>query len=185
MRRILEERGLTLRLIEAGDVPRFHRAVRESAAEVGRFMSWCHAEYSLEEAQAWQLDCQRAWDTDSSYPLLITSSASGDVLGVVDINQINREHQIGNLGYWVVSAHAGKGVVTAAARMMARFGLTELGLARLEIVTLVHNAASRRVAEKLGATLECVARNRLMGWGKPHDAAVYSLTPADLGQLKA
>lgn len=147
-------------------------------------MSWCRADYSLEETQAWQLDCQRAWATQSSYPLLITDTATGDILGVVDINQINREHNIGNLGYWVVSAHSGKGIVTAAARMMAHFGLTELGLTRLEIVTMVHNAASRRVAEKLGATFECIARNRLMGWGKPHDAAVYSLTPSDLERLK-
>jgi RimJ/RimL family protein N-acetyltransferase len=48
----------------------------------------------------------------------------------------------------------------------------------------VHNAASRRVAEKLGARLECIARNRLMGWGRPHDAAVYSLVPSDVERLK-
>ncbi len=49
---------------------------------------------------------------------------------------------------------------------------------------MVDNTASRRVAEKLGATLECIARNRLMAWGRPHDAAVYSLTTADLQRLR-
>lgn len=172
--------GLTLRIITAADVPRFHQAVRASAPEIGRFMSWCHDDYSLEEAQSWQVDCEQAWATDSSYPLLVTSTASHEILGVVDINQINRDHHIGNLGYWMVSAHTRQGVATAAAGMMARFGLTQLGLARLEIVTLVHNTASRRVAEKLGATFECIARNRLSGWGRSHDAAMYSLTPDDL-----
>ena len=147
-------------------------------------MSWCHDDYSLEEAQSWQQLCEQAWTTESSYPLLVTDAASGDPLGMVDINQISRDHHIGNLGYWIVSSQTRRGVATAAARMMAHFGLTELGLVRLEIVTMVDNTASRRVAEKLGATLECIARNRLMGWGRPHDAAVYSLTTADLRRLR-
>jgi RimJ/RimL family protein N-acetyltransferase len=74
--------------------------------------------------------------------------------------------------------HRGRCAAVSSGR--ARFGLTQLGLARLEIVTLVHNTASRRVAEKLGATFECIARNRLSGWGRSHDAAMYSLTPDDL-----
>ena len=44
---------------------------------------------------------------------------------------------------------------------------------------LTHNKASARVAEALGATFECEARNRLYFQGRPHDAFVYSLVPED------
>src|SRR5574337_302695 len=43
----------------------------------------------------------------------------------------------------------------------------------------VDNAASRRVAEKIPAAFEGIARSRLALHGGAHDAAVYSLIPAD------
>lgn len=65
-------------------------------------------------------------------------------------------------------------------KLVAQYGFNEIGFNRLEIVVQVENVASCRVAEKLGAKLECIARNRLVGWGKSHDAAVYSLVPTDI-----
>ena len=140
-------------------------------------MSWCDADYSLREAQAWLASCQAAWLQESSYPFLIVETASQEVIGSVDINQLNREHNFGNIGYWVSSAHSGKGVATAAVTLILQFGFIETGFTRLEIVALTENTASRRVAEKVGASFECIARNRLFAWGKPHDAAVYSIVP--------
>jgi RimJ/RimL family protein N-acetyltransferase len=36
------------------------------------------------------------------------------------------------------------------------------------------------VAEKAGAKLETLARNRIVQHGQPYDALLYSLIPADL-----
>ena len=64
--------------------------------------------------------------------------------------------------------------------MMAEFGFTELGLTRLEIVVAEGNHASRGLAEKLNATFEAIAQNRLILRGRPIAAAVYSLLPNQL-----
>jgi RimJ/RimL family protein N-acetyltransferase len=61
-----------------------------------------------------------------------------------------------NVGYWVRTSRTGQGIATAAVRLVARFGFEDLGLRRLELLIAVHNVASRRVAEKVGATLEGV-----------------------------
>jgi RimJ/RimL family protein N-acetyltransferase len=45
---------------------------------------------------------------------------------------------------------------------------------------LAHNLASRRVAEKLGATRGAETRNRLVFRGQPASAIVYSLVPGDV-----
>lgn len=89
---------------------------------------------------------------------------------------------LANLGYWVRASRVRQGVATAAAALLARFGFDELRLARLEIVVRLDNAASRRVAEKLGCRLEGVARNRLLFDGTPFDAAMYAMIPDDLVQ---
>jgi hypothetical protein len=38
-----------------------------------------------------------------------------------------------------------------------------------------------RIAEKVGAVLECIARNRLVVRGMPQLTAVYSMVPGDAG----
>ncbi len=171
---------ISIRPFMPEDIPSFFSAVRSSAEVLARWMPWCHAKYSIEEVKAWLATCQTEWTRDTSYPFLIVEPNTHEVLGSVDINQINRDHNFGNIGYWVSSSHAGRGIATAAVKMVAHFGFTEAGFTRLEIVALAENMASRRVAEKAGAKLECIARNRLVGWGKSHNAAVYSLIPADI-----
>lgn len=151
--------------------------VRASLPELAEWMPWCTLDYAIADAEAWIRFTQACWEDRSEFPLGVFEVESGQVVGGTGINQINRAHRIGNIGYWVSSPHQGRGVARFAARQAAMLGFGELGLARLEIVTLPHNLASQRVAEAVGATRECVARNRLQIRGQAHDAVVYSLTP--------
>lgn len=157
-----------------------HAAVCESLETVGRWMPWCHPAYSIRDSQQWIATCQDQWAEGQAYEFGIFDPQATEVWGGVGINQINRTYNFGNLGFWVRASRVRNGVAIAAARLAAAFGLRELGLTRIEIVALVDNVASRRVAEKLGATYECVARNRLVHNGVPFAAAVYSLVPGDL-----
>ncbi len=75
--------------------------------------------------------------------------AAGEYLGGVGINQINALHGIGNLGYWVRSSRVGEGIASAAALLVARFGLVAGGLVRIEIV--VHRLQAPGVLGMPGA----------------------------------
>ncbi len=156
----------------------FVEAVHESVATVGAWMSWCHQGYSLQEAGSWFKLCQQNRAAGLAYDFGLFSVSSDQVLGGIAINQINKEHNFGNIGYWVRQSQQGKGIATQAARTIATFGFQKLKLTRLEIVVAEENLASRRVAEKVGASFECIARNRLVIRGVPHDSAVYSLVPS-------
>ena len=173
--------GIVVRPHAPPDVAPVYAAVRESMSTVGRWMAWCHPDYSLRDAEDWYARCAVAWATDGDREFGIFDARSGEVLGSIGVNQINRANRFANLGYWVRTTREGRGIATAAARLVARFGFAELALARLEIVILPGNHASRRVAEKIGARFECVARHRLQWRGEARDAAVYAVLPADLG----
>ena len=56
----------------------------------------------------------------------------------------------------------------------------EARLSRIEILAVVSNTASQRVAEKIGALREGVLRRRLLIQGQSQDAVIYSLVPEDL-----
>ncbi|GAL25813.1 putative ribosomal-protein-serine acetyltransferase [Vibrio variabilis] len=59
------------------------------------------------------------------------------------------------------------------------FSFAHLLLTRLEIVCDPANKPSYRFAEKLGATFECLAKNRYIFNGKPREGMVYSLLPSE------
>lgn len=175
-----EHSGILIRPLTPADRLSLFAAVRESIAMLGRWMPWCHPDYALNETDQWIALCQGNWHSGTDREFGIFDAASGDLLGGVGLNQINRVSHFGNLGYWVRSSRTGKGVASIAATLAARFGFGELDLARLEIVACLDNVASRRVAEKVGGQFEGIARSRLQLKGEARDAAVYSLLPADL-----
>ena len=176
---------LVLRPWRSADATELHDAVRESVAGVGRWLPWCNADYGLEHAEAWTTQCRDHWRTGEQFAFAMRDAAGGELLGGCGLNQFNAVHRSANLGYWVRTSRHGQGIAAAAARLVARFGFAELGLIRIEIVTLPDNHASRRVATKLGAVFEGMARQRLWAWDRAHDAAVYALIPVDLGQPAA
>lgn len=172
--------GISIRRYQVTDIPLLHEAVRESISEISPWMPWCHPDYSMEDSAAWVLSRDEAWANEVEHSFVITDAETGAFLGAVGLNQFNRDHQFANLGYWVRSSRAGRGVATTATLLTARFGLRKLALQRIEILAAVGNKPSQRVAEKAGAKKEGVLRNRLSLRAVPHDAVMYSLIASDL-----
>lgn len=172
---VIEGGGLRLRRFERGDEAALYAAASSSRASVGRWLPWCHEGYCLAEARDWVATRPAAWSRGEDYALWIEED--GAFLGGVGLNQVDRLHRRANLGYWVRDSARGRGIATRATCLMARYGLDQLELGRLEIIAALENQASRRVAEKAGAHFEGILRARLRIHGAAHDAAGYSITP--------
>ena len=177
----LTDEVILLRQYREEDAAQLFAAVRESMAEVSRWLPWCHENYSIEESRQFISSRQNASQGDEWYSFAVCEKSSGAFVGGVGLNFINRVHQFANLGYWVRTSAAGQGFAGRATQLAARFGFEQLGLRRIEIVAAVNNLPSQRVAEKAGAVREGIARKRLLIRGESQDAVVYSLTPEDLG----
>jgi ribosomal-protein-serine acetyltransferase len=163
-----------LRAYEPEDAEALCEAARESVAEVFPWLAWCHAQYSLAEAVEWIRSRSQLAAEGHEYPLAIVGE-DGRFLGGCGINQINRIHKFGNLGYWVRSSATGRGVASEAVRQVAAFAFQNTDLVRLEIVCAVGNERSQRVAVRAGAVREGLLRRRLVLHGQPVDAVMYSL----------
>jgi ribosomal-protein-serine acetyltransferase len=154
-------------------------AIQESLSELCAWMAWCDPGYSLQDCQDFISGCQEDWENRTAYAFAIVDGGDGALLGTVSLNQIDADHGIANLGYWIRSARAGQGIGTTAVGLAARFALYGAGLARLEIIVPFANHPSNRLAQKLGARLEGVLRKRILLHGERHDALLYSLLPED------
>jgi len=169
-----------IRRFRRDDAPLMLEAVLESYRDLSTWLTWCRDRYSHKDSEAFVSNCRDEWDSGQSFCFAIVRALDGAFLGSVGLNQLNHIHKFANLGYWVRSGYTGQGVASASVRLVARFGLRELGFNRLEIVVPAGNRPSQRVAEKVGARREGVLRNRIVLRGRMDHAVMYSLVAEDL-----
>lgn len=162
------------------DIPLLFEAVRESIDELSAWMPWCTASYSVQESRDFVASRQSDWDKAEHYSFVIEDLNTGQFLGGTGVNFVNPIHNFANLGYWVRTSATGRGIASAAVRLVAQFGLEELRFSRLEILAAVGNVASQHVADKAGARREGVLRKRLQLHGQALDAVLFSLVREDL-----
>jgi RimJ/RimL family protein N-acetyltransferase len=118
------------------------------------------------------------WAEDREYSFAVCAATSDELLASIGLRP-RRTDAVGDVGFWCRPEARGRGVVTQATATICRWGFDALGMARIEWCAAVGNAASRRVAEKVGFTIEGVLRSRLELQGVRHDAWIGSLLPID------
>ena len=98
----------------------------------------------------------------------------GEVVGGAGLKIDQHRKYIGELGYFVDRNHWGKGIAGTAVRLLEQFAIRKLGIVRLEIVTLLANHASKRVAVKCGYRREGTQRGKQLHNGKYHDVDLFA-----------
>jgi ribosomal-protein-serine acetyltransferase len=175
---LVPKMSVTIRPYEESDVEALTAAARESVADLSPWMPWCHEGYSAAEAAAWIQATREGHSTGAMYDFAILDP-DGDFAGGCGINHISRQMGVANLGYWVRTSVAGRGIAPAAVRKLAPWAFENTELHRLEIVVAISNVRSQRVAEKAGAHRDAVLRKRILVGGKPSDAVLYSILRPD------
>jgi ribosomal-protein-serine acetyltransferase len=164
------------------DTDRVVDAVRESFAELTLWMPWAHPGYSRVDSETWTTHATTAFAQGTAYEFTIVDG-DGAYLGGCGLNQIDRINKRANLGYWIRSSAAGRGVMPRAVQLLRDWAAAITDLHRLEIFVAEGNVRSRRVAQKCGAQFEGTLRDRMLLNGVYHDASVFSLIlplrPAD------
>ena len=110
-------------------------------------MPWARTP-TLEGTLAMTRRDEQVWQDDRVYQFVFVDKASGEVLGVAGLNREGDD--AAELHYWIRSDRAGRGLTTEACGALVDWARSELGLARLTLWAGRDNAASRRVAAKLG-----------------------------------
>lgn len=167
-----------MRRVDLLDVDRITEAVQASLTEVGAWMAWAHPGYDRRGCATWLCAVWTAWDKGTAWEFVIEDG--DDLLGLVGLNGVDGE-RCANLGYWVRTDRTGRGVCTAAAGAVVRFAFEDAGLRRLRLFHAAGNAASARVAEKLGFRREGLERGRMMLHDVAHDAVTYGLLREEWG----
>jgi RimJ/RimL family protein N-acetyltransferase len=167
----LRDESIVLRPWREEDAPAVCAACQDP--EILRWIPMIPRPYTLEDARAFV-----SGEADLG-PHQFAIEEDGRVVGSIGL-RVN-DSGTGHVGYWCTREARGRGVVTRALRRVCAYGLDDLGLERLELITDPDNVASQRVAEKVGFAREGVLRSHLLHPdGRRRDSVMFSLLPGEL-----
>lgn len=175
-RRRRETERLSLSPVDPGMAAEIWAATEASLKELRPWMVW--AALSTEETtRTFTEEAVQEWEDGTAYQFAILDDEG--VAGAIGVDVPVPIRRIGEIGYWIRSDRTGRGYATEAGREVIRFGFVDLALYRLELRAGVQNAASRRVAEKLGFRREGRLRKGCLGPEGGYDCYLYGLLSSD------
>lgn len=141
---------LLLRCWEPADAPGFKRSLDASLAELRPWIPWARKEPSeLDVLEARLAGYERDFHSGANALYAILDADGKEVLGGVGLYRRVGPGAL-EIGYWIRSDLAGRGLATEAAAALTQAGLELDGIERIEIRCDPENAASAAVPRKLG-----------------------------------
>jgi RimJ/RimL family protein N-acetyltransferase len=168
---------LVLRLPRDADAPAIAAACADP--EIARWIP-VPVPYRLEDARAFVAFTAEGWSSGREPTFVIADAADGALLGTLAFHRRPDEPGKAAVGYWLAPGARGRGAATGAVLLAVRwaFGI-EPALVRMELLTLVGNEASGRVALRAGFTREGVLRRYLPFRGELMDAVMFARLRGD------
>ena len=127
--------------------------------------------YTMADAQDWvRLNLNRSPVTNLA---IATAEEAIGAVGLMLQDDVHRHSA--EVGYWLAEPFWGRGIMTAALRVMVDYAFDTLGLVRLYATHFAWNPASGRVMQKAGFTYEGRLKSAVIKDGKTTDALFYAL----------
>lgn len=130
---------------------------------------------SIEEADDEMSWHARIFREQTGLRWMIEERDTGEFVGTCGFLGLEREHNRMEIGYDLTRSHWGKGLMPEAIRAVLDFGFGPLGANKIEARVDPDNAASIRLMDKLGFTLEGRLRQHEFEKGRYVDLLAYSV----------
>jgi RimJ/RimL family protein N-acetyltransferase len=166
---------LVLRAPQAGDGTIVYPSARDSLPELKKWMPWAKDDYSETDAEEWCRKSAADFLSRKQLQFLMFSLAGAHHLGNIGAFDFKWEVPSCEIGYWLHSAHTGKGYMTEAVSTLVKMLRDTLNIRRIQIKSDSKNKKSQRVAELAGFQLEGILRSdSLATAGGLRDTCVFS-----------
>ena len=174
--------GAELRPLEPWQAEEFLAHIDRARPDTDPWIPWAALSTDVESArQVLQRYADRqAADTGRIYGIWLAGTLVGGTMFVhFDAKSGNCE-----IGVWAEAAGQGRGLISAAVRLLVDYALIERGLHRVEWINSTLNLRSRAVAERLGMRLDGVLREAFPYNGIRHDKEVWSMLAPEWRDLR-
>lgn len=184
-RPLLESDRLVLQRFTRRDAATLDDAIRVSLADLNLWLPWARLDYTPTDTTAFIRESIQAWKEERAWDYSIRSK--DDLkrhIGNISFWTVSKLGKIAEIGYWVRSDEASKGVCTESVRLLLDETFNSLGYHKVVLRIAVGNDASERVAEKAGFTREGILREELLIRGNWVDHTLWSLLDREYRSAK-
>ena len=129
--------------------------------------------YSRQDAADFVAGCVRNEGRGQLCRAIVVDGEAAGSIGLFLGHDVYRRSA--ELGYWLAEPLWGRGIMTAAVTAMCREGFAAWDIVRIHAEPFARNAASRRVLEKAGFSLEGTLRRSVYKNGEMLDSCIYAL----------
>ena len=173
----LRDDVVRLRAPHREDVEAIHAACQDPLIQHYTFVP---VPYEPEHARTWVDSAAALRQAGDTLSLVVTRAGGDELQGTVGLLRPDWVHRSAEIGYWTAPAARGQGLTWRAVRLLARWAIPAVDLARVTCQVDTGNAASQRVAEKAGFVREGVLRSAIEAKGRRWSLVVHSLIAEDL-----
>ena len=164
-----------MRPLDTVDIPAIQQLA--SAEEIAKNTFVPHP-YPPDGAENFVEQAREGWRNDEAYVFAIIENASEQFAGCMGIHPEPAHHRA-VVGYWIGLPFWGRGLATAALRLIIQFGFDTLKLNRIAAGHFPHNPASGRVMQKANMRYEGTLRGSLLHRDKYKDEVRYAILRDD------
>lgn len=107
-----------------------------------------------------------------------------NLLGIIRLYGINKEHHFANIGFELNRNYWGKGIISECLKTVLFFLFTQVNFNRIEAQTFVGNERSIKLLECLGFKREGRLEQNFLIKGNYEDSYMYALTRSNHGLQK-
>ncbi|OKP74454.1 hypothetical protein A3844_08830 [Paenibacillus helianthi] len=105
------------------------------------------------------------FDNGLAYEFGLFKKNTNDYIGNCGLVSVSKEHNNGELGFFIQPDYWNTGFATEACQALIEFGFNGLGLERIHGRCMAKNIGSKRVMEKSGLMVEGLAKHEVLKWG--------------------
>lgn len=164
-----------LRLLEEGDAREFHDLIEANRAHLARWLPWASGQGFDETLDFIRKTRSQASENDGFQTSIVLD---GSIIGMAGYPGIDWSNRSTRIGYWLDEAHQGRGIMTAAVRLLTDHALAVWQLNRVEIHAASENRRSRAIPDRLGFREEGTLRRAQLVGGRYLDSVVYAMLAA-------
>ena len=174
-RTVLESNLVRMRPFETADISHVQRLAADQEISQNTYVPHPYPPGAGEE---FVQKAREEWRKDEAFVFAIIEKASNQFTGCMGIHP-QPAHKRAEIGYWIGLPFWGRGLATAALKLIIRFGFEELRLNRIAAGHFPHNPASGRVMQKANMRYEGVLRGALLHHDEFKDEVRYAVLRRD------
>jgi len=170
---VLTTNRLVLRPLLENDADAIQQALSDRA--IADTMVSIPYPYPAGAAAAYLSRQQAAFEAGEAVTFAIEQSTQQQLIGAIEIREIDREHLQAELSFWLMKSAWNQGYMSEVLPPILQYAFLNLGLNRLYAYHMARNSASGRLLRNAGFVQEGILRQRVRKWGEFEDVVLMSI----------